>query len=179
MSPCEFLTKHQSVLQVYCQDQMIWYETIQCFRIATTRKALPRCVRQNQPALLFLLARWLIPFQELTDITLVCKDFPISFLTNVQRCQLCKTFVFFVNLCQLEEEMQIKGENHAESVDRHYSFCPLLQGGLTGTWEEKIFRIRGHGRWSNLLLPKGEFSPKTPTYPPRNQTPGIGTKIDF
>ena len=53
--------------------------------------------------------------------------------------------------------MQIKGDCQQAFCQRRYWFCPLFEGSLTGTWEEKIFRVWGPCCWSDFL-PKGESS---------------------
>ena len=145
---CPPLSSSRNTSQYYRYIARIkWYEMIQCFRIAMTRKALQRCVRPSQPAL--LLDRWHIPPHSKSYLIWLfgVKNFQLSHKSFVTNVHAVKTFVFFVNLCQLEENQG--------------RWFTSLEGGLTVTWEEKIFRIWGRVCCSNLL-PKGEFSPKIP-----------------
>ena len=109
---CPPLSSSRNTSQYYRYIARIkWYEMIQCFRIAMTRKALQRCVRPSQPAL--LLDRWHIPPHSKTYLIWLfgVKNFQLSHKSFVTNVHAVKTFVFFVNLCQLEEAMQIKGDD--------------------------------------------------------------------
>ena len=147
---CPPLSSSRNTSQYYRYIVRIkWYEMIQCFRIAMTRKALQRCVRPSQPAL--LLDRWHIPPHSKSYlICLWCKEFPAFSQIICDKCARCQ------NLCLLCQPLSTRGSNANQG-----RWFTSLEGGLTVTWKEKIFRIWGRVCCSNLL-PKGEFSPKIP-----------------
>ena len=146
MSPSEFLTKHQSVLQVYCQDQMIRDDSMfqdcddqESFaEVCPPKSTSPSAGQVTYPS----------SFQELTDMTLWCKEFPAFSQIICDKCARCQ------NLCLLCQPLSTRGSNANQG-----RWFTSLEGGLTVTWKEKIFRIWGRVCCSNLL-PKGEFSPK-------------------
>ena len=103
MSPSEFLTKHQSVLQVYCQDQMIRDDSMfqdcddqESFaEVCPPKSTSPSAGQVTYPS----------SFQELTDMTLWCKEFPAFSQIICDKCARCQ------NLCLLCQPLSTRGKS--------------------------------------------------------------------
>ena len=95
-------------------------------------------------------------FQELTDITLVCKDYLSNQFTMLSTLlNLAHYFSQIQEKCKLSDSL-----GKILSLWRTILLISFFfKGGLSRAWEEKIFGICRHGCCSNLL-PKGEFFPK-------------------